>query len=283
MVKASPLVILKHIRSELIDIYGQESDSLAMLLTEHLSKLDRTQIITDRHFDAGPMLNNQVKQAIDRLKNHEPLQYIIGHADFFGRQFQVNPATLIPRPETEELVQLVIDKLKGKTNLKILDIGTGTGCIPITLYLELPGSKVQSVDISDPALAVAGENARNLGAEVQFDRLDILTEEPTGMYDVIVSNPPYVLEEEKAQMQPNVLEYEPEQALFVPDASPLVFYERIAELGTRRLNSAGILFFEINERFGDQLSKLLIHMGYYNVTVHKDLQGKDRMVVAHRA
>lgn len=283
MVKASPLVLLKHIRSELIDIYGQESDSLAMLLTEHLSKLDRTQIITDQHFDAGPMLNNQVKQAIDRLKNHEPLQYIIGHADFFGRQFQVSPATLIPRPETEELVQMVIDELKGETNLSILDIGTGTGCIPITLSLELPVSKVQSVDISPLALSVARENARNLGAKVQFNQLDILTEELTGMYDVIVSNPPYVLEEEKAQMQPNVLDYEPAQALFVPDRSPLLFYERIAELGTRHLNKGGILFFEINERFGDQLSQLLNEMGYYEVTVRKDLQGKDRMIIAHWA
>lgn len=215
----------------------------------------------------------------ERLKTGEPIQYILGKGPFYGREFIVTPDTLIPRNETEELVHLII-KENPKPKLRILDVGTGTGCIPISLALELKEPEVYGIDISEEALKIASLNAENLKAKVNFEKCDILTQVPkTRILDILVSNPPYIPIEEKGLMHRNVIDFEPELALFVTDEDPLIFYQKIAEKGKDLLKPGGKLYFEINERYGLLVSELLKILGYQSVKVHKDLNGKDRIVV----
>lgn len=217
-----------------------------------------------------------------RLCKFEPVQYVQGHALFLGRKFRVEPGVLVPRPETEELVERMLDELGA--GLRVLDVGTGSGCIAVTLALQLSEARVSAWDVSPRALDVARANAASLGAEVDFALRDVLAYEPLPeeCYDVIVSNPPYVTEAEKRDMEPNVLDWEPALALFVPDGDPLLFYRRIAVLGVRMLRAGGRLYFEINRAFGPDTVDMLCRLGYEEVRLHKDLSGNERFVTARK-
>ena len=217
--------------------------------------------------------------AIERLKNQEPIQYILGYSDFCGLRFKVTQATLIPRPETSELVEWIASKAAG--NESILDIGTGSGCIAVSLAQKLPQSKVTAWDISPDALAVAAENSKANGCDVAFKQVDILTHEPTGeQFDVIVSNPPYIKENEKEAMHSNVLDWEPHTALFVPDSDPLLFYRTIAKKGLSLLKPGGRLYFEINRAHGKETMEILAALGYTSIELRKDFAENDRMIRA---
>jgi len=278
MVKTNSYQLLKSIRTQLLKPFPHEADTLAFQLVEHLSGFSRTDILMDKPFTTGPQFNKHIQSIISRLINNEPIQYILGKAYFYGRAFIVTTSTLIPRQETEELVQLILHDIKVQKNLSILDIGTGSGCIPISLQLESNTHKIEGVDISIKALETAKRNTLELSSEVHFSQLDILKQELTKTYDVIISNPPYVLESEKKLMKANVLEHEPNTALFVPDTTPLLFYKRITELATKHLNPNGRLYFEINEQFGKKVAQLLTSHSFKNVVIHQDLNGKDRFV-----
>ncbi len=223
----------------------------------------------------------QLKHYTERLMQQEPVQYVLNESWFCGLKFYVDENVLIPRPETEELVEWIIANCKFPVDeLSILDIGTGSGCIPIALKRRIRKAAVWSCDVSEAALQVARRNATALGTEVNFLQLDFLDEdqwESLPAVDIIVSNPPYVPEKDKEQMQPNVLKYEPATALFVPDNDPLVFYRSIAAFGKKKLNPGGCLYFEIHEDLGEPVVTLLQSKGY-STELKKDMQGKDRMV-----
>lgn len=278
MIKTAPYQLVKSIRNLLLVQFPEEADSIAFTIVEHFSGYARTDILIDKPFITGPQFENQIQGIIKRLLGNEPIQYILGKAYFYERPFAVNPSTLIPRQETEELVHLVLDDIKNAKNLSILDVGTGSGCIPITLKLESSSHQVEAIDISKHALETAQNNASELGAKIDFSILDILEENLSKKYDVIISNPPYVLDSEKALMKENVLKFEPHYALFVLDENPLLFYNRITELASKSLNSKGKLYFEINEQFGNEIVNLLKSHSFKEVTLHKDLNGKDRFV-----
>ncbi|MEQ8237709.1 MAG: peptide chain release factor N(5)-glutamine methyltransferase [Cyclobacteriaceae bacterium] len=213
-----------------------------------------------------------------RLLNQEPIQQIVGKAQFFGYEFLINQHCLIPRPETEELVQLIIKSTKEPSS--ILDIGTGSGCIPIALKKSLRESTISAIDISRDALDVARKNAEKLAVDIDFQLQDILIEGLEKKYTVIVSNPPYIPISDKKKMSKNVLEYEPEIALFVANEDPLIFYRRIAQLGRKHLLNNGQLYFEIHENYGQEVAALLSDLNYQTIEVHQDLNGKDRMISA---
>ena len=217
--------------------------------------------------------------AIERLKKHEPIEYILGYSDFCDLRFKVTPATLIPRPETSELVEWVASEATGKEN--ILDIGTGSGCIAISLAHKLPQSKTTAWDISPDALAVAAENSKANNCNVAFEQVDILAYEPVGeQFDIIVSNPPYIKEVEKELMHANVLDWEPHTALFVPNSDPLLFYRIIAKKGLKMLEPGGRLYFEINRAHGNETSDMLASLGYTDIKLRKDFADNDRMIRA---
>lgn len=222
----------------------------------------------------------ELPQILAAIRDHCPAQYITGFAWFLDRKFAVREGVLIPRPETEELVRMIADRYKGCSGLRVLDVGTGSGCIAVTLAAELKQAEVVAVDVSVSALEVARENARRHRVSVDFVRCDMLQEGPSGHFDLIVSNPPYVTLQEKDEMRPNVLRYEPHRALFVPNDDPLVFYRVIAEYGCRSLNPGGMLWFELNERYGSEVASLLEQSGYSEVAVHDDMFGKQRMAEA---
>ena len=215
--------------------------------------------------------------AIERLKKQEPIQYILGYCDFCGLRFKVTPATLIPRPETSELVEWVASEATGSES--ILDIGTGSGCIAVSLAHKMPQSKVTAWDISNDALAVAAENSKANGCVVTFEQVNILAYEPTGeQFDIIVSNPPYIKENEKEAMHANVLDWEPHTALFVPNNDPLLFYRTIAEKGLTLLKPGGSLYFEINRAHGKDTIDMLAALGYTSIELRKDFADNDRMI-----
>lgn len=217
---------------------------------------------------------------LKRLKEHEPIQYIQGYCNFCGLRFKVTPATLIPRPETSELVEWIAADHSGKA-ASILDIGTGSGCIAVSLANMLPQSKVTAWEISAEALAVATENSKANGCTVLFEQVDILSHEPTeAQFDIIVSNPPYIKENEKSAMHNNVLDWEPHTALFVPDSDPLLFYRTIAEKGLQMLAPNGTLYFEINRAHGAETMKMLADYGYADIELRKDFADNDRMIKA---
>lgn len=217
--------------------------------------------------------------AIERLQKKEPIQYILGYSDFCGLRFKVTPATLIPRPETSELVEWIASE--SKSGEQILDIGTGSGCIAISLAKKIRGSKVTAWDISADALATAEENSASNSADVVFEEVDILNCDTCGKkFDIIVSNPPYIKEEEKKGMEANVLDWEPHTALFVPDSDPLLFYRTIAEKATDMLTDGGKLYFEINRMYGKEICSMLAGMGYTGIELRKDFADNDRMIKA---
>ena len=269
-----------------------EAQAVVRMLLEELAGLSLADLYAggiDRLDDAQ---RQQIERAMARLEEGEPIQYVLGCACFCGRSFAVAPGVLIPRPETEELCRLIMNTHPSES-LNILDIGTGSGCIAITLALEMPDAEVEAVDISPEALAIAGANAARLGAKVSFHQYDILSEDSpplgrgsewvapsTPKYDIIVSNPPYICERERADMERNVLDYEPHTALFVPDDDPLLFYRTIGQKALTMLAPGGILCFEINPLYCDQLIELLRSQGYGEVEAVSDSFGKRRFVKA---
>jgi len=254
-----------------------ETDSMLYLILESIG-ITHSDVIAQKAVSLTLGETSALNTIIDRINKNEPVQYILGKAHFFGQEFEVNPAVLIPRPETEFLVEEV---LKSTSNIpgKILDIGTGSGCIAITLAKNLPQKTVIAFDISDEALQVASKNAKQLGANVTFQHVDILKSEIDFQeLEFIVSNPPYVAVSEKHAMNRNVLDHEPHLALFVPENDPLIFYNAIAQKGLSALKSGGRIVVEINERFGKEVCDIFIQAGFTNATVIKDLQNKDRIV-----
>ena len=223
----------------------------------------------------------KLRKIEERLLKYEPWQYIVGEADFYELKFKVTPAVLIPRPETEELVYWINKTVKHRSDVSILDIGTGSGCIPITLKHKLPNAEVFAVDISKEALKTAKFNAEKNNVQVNFKKIDILNKKARKKladFDVIVSNPPYIPSQEKKLMRENVLKYEPHLALFVENENPTVFYHEIALFAKKHLKANGYLFFEINEFYGQAIIEMLIKEGFKNIEMEKDLAGKDRMI-----
>jgi release factor glutamine methyltransferase len=258
---------------------SNEISSISMIaLTEVLNTSNgMIKAVGDRHLTFAQQ--NKIDDILAQLQTGKPLQYALGYAEFYGLKFLVNPATLIPRPETEELVRWVINSVTGD-NLSILDIGTGTGCIAISLKKNLAGMQVSAMDVSVDALNTAKENAALNEVKVNFIEADILNYQSNNHYSVIVSNPPYVTLEDKKLMHRNVTDFEPHTALFVPENDPLIFYRAIADFALSNLENGGLLFFEINESLGKETAQLLIDKGFKDVEIRKDLSDRDRMVKA---
>lgn len=263
-----------------IDESDQEKQSLAYIIIDELFNINKSEIITDRSINISKSQGKELKTFIERINKNEPIQYILEEAGFYGRKFNVAQGVLIPRNETEELVDLIIKDSKEK-KIKFLDVGTGSACIPITLIKELKLNKGYAIDFDPRVIKIARQNATRHNVDIDFLMIDILTERiPVIGLDVLVSNPPYITESEKVLMKPNVLNYEPNTALFVSDEDPLIFYQKIAIAGRECLKDEGRLYFEINERFGNQVAQLLENEGYKNIEIIQDINGKDRIVKA---
>jgi len=276
---------LKDLKQQFISIINkdydaEESTALFNLAAEHELKLRRSQLLMMHDQEVEQADVEQLLQIAKEIANGRPLQYIFGETEFYRLKFQVNSDVLIPRPETEELVHLIIQTIEGsvQSGLRLLDIGTGSGCIPISIKHSLPDIEVSALDVSEPALAVARSNAKLNKATITFIQADILTYQTEEVYDVIVSNPPYIKEDEKASMHQNVLSHEPHLALFVSNEDPLIFYKAIADFSQTHLSKEGILFFEINEFLGSEMLNMLSSKDFRNIQVFKDMQGKDRMI-----
>ena len=281
-----------------------EAKAVALMLLEKVAGLPTAKALIA---DGNDLLcrRQSLLELAARVAQGEPVQYVLGEADFCGLTLKVKPGVLIPRPETEELVNWIVETLHTKqsvvncqlstVNCQLLDIGTGSGCIAVALAKKLKEAEVEAWDVSDDALEIARENAKRNGVQVKTSKVDVLDINansnsqlstvnfqlsPLTSYNIIVSNPPYICEEEKAEMERNVLEHEPRLALFVPDDDPLLFYRRIAELGLSLLKEKGLLFFEINRRFGEEVVKMLQGKGYREVELRQDMFGNDRMVKA---
>ncbi|WP_299017811.1 peptide chain release factor N(5)-glutamine methyltransferase [uncultured Polaribacter sp.] len=284
----------------LVSIYPKtEIDAFFFILIEEKLQLQRIDTVLKPDFLIADEQLNSLKEIIEKLKKEEPIQHILGNTEFYGLPFLVNKNTLIPRPETEELVDWVLNKVqklnrKKEKKLAILDIGTGTGCIPISLAKNLKNVQISAIDISTEALKVAEKNAKLNEVEVTFIEADILSTENLNnlsvqakpkttsnqQFDIIISNPPYVRELEKVAIKNNVLENEPHLALFVADNNPLIFYDKIADLAKLHLAKNGFLFFEINQYLGKETITMLQQKGFTNITLKKDFAGNDRMIKA---
>ena len=274
--------ISKSFKTELKDIYPErEIQTFVEILLEYFAGLSKTDLILKSKETLDQTVIQKMEKALIRLKKTEPLQYIIGETEFYDLKLKVNPSVLIPRPETEELVQWIIEKHKNDKKISILDIGTGSGCIPLALKNNLPNAEVFAVDISEKALETAKNNAVINNLDVSFILLDILNVKKNhnlGELNVIVSNPPYVLELEKKLMHKNVLKNEPHLALFVENDNALLFYKAIIKFANNYLKVGGSLYFEINEAFGLEMTALLKENGYQDIELKKDINGKDRMI-----
>lgn len=272
-----------YIRQSLQDLYPpQELKSLVMMICCDMLGMDALDIYLGKDINLSESKQHELENILLRLRKNEPIQYIRGVASFLGRPFQVAPGVLIPRPETAELVELIISENKNRF-IRILDVGTGSGCIAVSLSLE--GYKdVVAWDISDDALAIARTNNEVLGANVLFEKKDVFADQSIGSakFDIIVSNPPYVTEAEREEMELNVLDWEPELALFVSDNDPLCFYRCIAILGRELLTGEGQLYFEINRAYGVEIVSMLTDLGYRNPRIIKDISGNDRIVTAYK-
>lgn len=258
--------------TEIAGMYG--------LILEKYKGISRVEATLQAQNEINPSVLEKLEVALCRLEKQEPIQYIIGEAYFRGLRFYVNSSTLIPRPETEELVSWIVSDNKESSHiLHAVDIGTGSGCIALALKNELQESKITAIDISDKALEVVKRNAENLNLSIETLQLDILNVRlPKKNLDFIVSNPPYVCETEKSDMRSNVLDYEPSLALFVKDSDPLLFYRRILELATESVKENGSVYFEINERFAEETIRLADSLGWRKSVVKKDIFGRDRMM-----
>ena len=296
-------MLLKQYKSHFFDALKnsqdeQEIESFFFILTEYLHNLKRVDVTLNPNFELSEAEVGKWNAILAQLQQEKPIQYITGEAWFYGLQFEVNENTLIPRPETEELVEWIIEswkleagswKSENQKRINVLDIGTGTGCIPITLKTNLPQANVFAIDVSEMALEVARRNAELNKVEVNFIQANILEVEdvskiqtsisqlPTN-FDIIVSNPPYVRNLEKQEIKKNVLDYEPHLALFVEDTDALLFYRKIAQLAIKNLSPNGLLFFEINQYLGKETVELLENLGFKNIELKKDIYGNDRMI-----
>lgn len=280
--KNSKLVFQELVEKIALNDYQEEIKAIALILMDKVLGASKTDIMAGKMVSVSEGTLNTLEEYVTRINRFEPVQYVVGEGYFYGRPFKVNHSVLIPRPETEELVRAVLkDENPGKGKApKVLDIGTGSGCIAITLFLEHPGATIYASDISVEALSVAGENASFHDARINLARHDILKEIiPFESLDVIVSNPPYVAESERSTIRSNVLEFEPHSALFVPDDDPLIFYREIVKKGKRALRKGGLLSVEINERFGDQVSELFRLNHFAGVEIILDVAGKPRVVI----
>jgi len=272
----------KEIIKSIKEIYDDaETSNIAQLVLEHVTQLPKVDWVKK-----GGQLNHSqlssLKEITRRLKQHEPVQYILNEAWFAGLKFYVDRSVLIPRPETDELVDWIVKEGSEQArHMKMLDIGTGSGCIAISIKYKLPAVEMWACDVSDAALTVARMNADNHHAAIDFVALDFLDEEQRkqlGFFDVIVANPPYVPQKDKDPMKKNVVDYEPHLALFVTDEDPLVFYTAIADFGKDHLHEGGRIYLEIHEEIGAQVRSLFLQKAYTGVEIKKDMQGKDRMV-----
>ena len=265
---------------------AHEAEAVATLVFQHLLHLEALPFRMMAREAVAPELLAQLPALQARLLAHEPVQYVLGRAHFAGMELEVTPATLIPRPETEELVRLIEREQAGRPGRRVLDVGTGSGCLALALARALPGAEVLAVDISAEALAVARRNAQAWAPAVAFQQVDILQALPAGLVpgtlDVLVSNPPYVRESERTEMRQNVLAWEPATALFVPNNDPLLFYRRLAEIGPQLLDGDGVAYLEINEVLGAETAALFAAQGFAEVQVVGDMFGKPRMVRAAR-
>jgi release factor glutamine methyltransferase len=276
-----------------------ETETLYKLAVSDVTGLSYAQLRAFPETGLSTSQATRLTYIAEELQTGKPIQYILGHTEFYGLPFKVNPSVLIPRPETEELVEWVIASVKARNLTEhILDIGTGSGCIPITLKKNLPNARVAGMDISAEALATAKLNAELNNVDVAFGEADILLDDSLwsidhsneqnttakpwtmdyGLWTIIISNPPYVTQQEKGAMHPNVLDFEPHTALFVPDNDPLLFYRAIADFALQNLTNNGLLFFEINENLGRQTVDLLAQKGFSNIELRQDMPGKDRMI-----
>lgn len=287
--------LLRQVINELANLYDEvESNAIGLRYLQDRFHADRMKVALN-----APILFDQklLNHDLELLKLGTPLQHVVGFTEFYGHRFQCNPHALIPRPETEELVDWVLEVMQGLrdeaekserhpelgSGSRVLDIGTGTGCIPISISLAYPELDTWGYDVSKDALALAVANSRLLKAKTQFEQHDILAEElESEQFDMIISNPPYIPWKEKSEMHTNVVDYDPELALFVPDEDPLLFYRAIAEKAKLGLKKNGLLFFEIHEDFGDEVMKLLGEMSYQEISLRQDINGKDRMVKAQK-
>lgn len=274
----------KQLLYKLFEIYDdREAANICDWVIEHITGLKKIDRITRKNF----LLNDEQKKLLENYTNEllpgKPVQYILHEAWFAGMKLYLDGSVLIPRPETEELVNWIIADCNLQIVNSILDIGTGSGCIPVALKKKLPSCEITAMDISEKALEVAKQNAAECKTEIHFHQCDILNKEEWKQFsgfDIIVSNPPYIKQSEANEMRENVLQYEPHIALFVPDSDALLFYKTITEFGLQHLNKNGKLFFEINETQGENISNLLAQCGYINIEIKKDMQGKDRMIKA---
>ena len=256
-----------------------EAESLFAIALQELKGWKRVDLAMNPDAELSGDEIERWNNVLAQLGQQKPIQYIFGKTHFYGLKFEVNENTLIPRPETEELVEWIIHENKSKGKISILDIGTGSGCIAVSLAKNLPDADVFAIDVSEEALAVAKHNAEGNNVKVTFWQKDILaTEYLPQKFDIIVSNPPYVRNLEKAEIKPNVLEYEPHLALFVDDNDALLFYRKIALLAQSSLNEYGRLYFEINQYLGNETVDMLEQYGFKNVVLRKDIYGNDRMI-----
>ncbi len=279
--------VVRKYRKELDTLYAEgELSQVIFMVFEHVKTFSKVDLILKKDEVVSQNEQEEFEHVLSQLKANKPIQYVLGYAWFYGLKFKVNENVLIPRQETEELVEWILNESQERTDkIKILDICTGSGCMAIALKNKLPGADVSALDVSGKALGVARENATMNSTSIQFFQSDILQSQTLNSelrteFDLIVSNPPYVLESEKSQMQKKELDYEPHLAMFVKDNDPLIFYKRIADIALINLNSGGKLYFEINERNGKEVVELLVEKGFSEVLLKKDLNGKDRMVSA---
>jgi release factor glutamine methyltransferase len=272
---------LKSLFIEQLDgIYqAEEAQSLMFYLLDEVFDLPKTKLLTGDNFALD---NSRLMLLIEELKSHKPIQYIIGKTYFNGHEYSVNENVLIPRPETEELVHWIVNDWNLQTDLKVLDLCTGSGCIAIELSLLLANSKVEAIDFSPAAIATAKRNENMLNAKVGFQIQNIFHYQTRQLFNIIVSNPPYVLESEKQAMRKNVLNYEPHSALFVEDVNALKFYQRIAEIASQSLITNGAVYLEINEALANETAELFTAKGFSKIEIRKDINGKDRMLKAQK-
>lgn len=271
------------VRGALTPHYGaDEADAMARVIFEEMLHRSVVDIVLRKDTIISGFMHDKLMKVVSRLLDDEPLQYILGKTRFYGNELVVTPAVLIPRPETEELVDIIVKDWGDRSDLAVLDICTGSGCIAVSLARTLKFADVSAVDLSPEAITVAKENAARLKVSVDFRRADALALTSNGddRYDIIVSNPPYVTEREKSAMAPNVLEYEPHMALFVPDDDPLRFYRAIGHYACSALKPDGMLYFEINPLFVDDLKKMLADMGLRDVISLADMTGRQRFITA---
>lgn len=272
--------LCREMTNALLHLYGKrEAGAIVKEIWRWLKGWDATELIIRGDDEVSPLIEGEARKAMKRLMAWEPVQYITGSAPFFGLDIHVKPGVLIPRPETAELVQAIVDEWGKTPDLRVADACTGSGAIAVALARNLPFSKITAIDVSEESIEVACENVKKFKVDVDVQKGDILNMESLpGQFDILVSNPPYIEESEKKEMLPNVVDYEPEEALFVADSNPLIFYKALAGLGRKCLRKGGMAYFEINPLHASEMQSLLENEGYEEVDVWRDSEGKLRFI-----